>query len=326
MKAKLSIWTMTAVAGLFLAVSTVNAGLPQSNIYATGTVVVNNYNLDDFGYHYSSRINRFHNSYSTFDYYAPVFTETYWYNYEPYTWGMTIYSNGGFGVRYGSSWSFPAYYNTGWYDMGYPGSYYYGYSPFFFDWYTPVVINVRIRNYYPDYYNRYYGHNHYRVGYNVVNNYYGNNYYGNINYSNPRYNYPSSPYPSSSSNASISRRSTYSTSAPNSNSSGRREVTTGASGTSTGASDRRAVVNPNNNTGNPATVTNSGRGTVTRSTGTTNVQRNAGSSVSNRNTVNTGNTGNTGNSVSNRSTISNSSNRNVNTDTRSEERRVRERV
>ncbi len=355
MKAKLSIWTMTAVAGLFFAVSPVNAGLPQSNIYASGNVVVNNYNMNDFGYHYSSRISRFHNSYSTFDYYAPVFTETYWYNYEPYTWGMTIYSNGGFGVRYGSSWSFPAYYNAGWYGIGYSDSFYYGYSPFYFDWYTPVVINVRVRNYYPSYYTRYPAH-YYGGGYNVVNNYYyGNNYYGNSNYSNPRYNYPSSPYPSSGSNVSYSRRNSYSSTSVGSNSSNRR-VVAGTAGTGAVVSDRGgnsnantgntnvnsnansnrravnqgntntkektnngAIVDPNNDTRKPATVTNNGRGTVPRNTGSTNNSGNTGNNV---NTRNTGNAGNTGNSATNRNTINNSTNTNINKDIRTNVGRV----
>ena len=47
-------------------------------------VVVNNY-YDDYDYYYSSRINRFHRSYAAFDYYAPVFTDSYWYNYQPYS-------------------------------------------------------------------------------------------------------------------------------------------------------------------------------------------------------------------------------------------------
>ena len=61
-------------------------------------VVVNNY-YDDYDYYFSSRINRFHRSYTAFDYYAPVFTDSYWYNYQPYSWGVSIYGGGGFGLR-----------------------------------------------------------------------------------------------------------------------------------------------------------------------------------------------------------------------------------
>jgi hypothetical protein len=149
--------------------------------------------MDDFGYHYSSRISRFHHSYSSFEYYSPVFTESYWYNYEPYTWGLTIYSGGGFANRYGHSWSYPAYYSTGWSAPGYYNSYYWGYDPFDYDWYTPVVINVRIRNYNPNYRTKYitrydYGYNSIRVIGNHNNSYYGND--------ASRFKYASSPYPS----------------------------------------------------------------------------------------------------------------------------------
>ena len=60
---------------LLLASSSLNA---QSVEFASNrhdgatTVVVNNYH-NDYDYYYSSRINRFHRSYTSFNYYAPVF-------------------------------------------------------------------------------------------------------------------------------------------------------------------------------------------------------------------------------------------------------------
>ena len=61
-------------------------GSPARGAGGTGNgsqqVVVNSYyNLS--GYEYASRIMRFHTSYVTFDFYSPVFTETYWYRYTP---------------------------------------------------------------------------------------------------------------------------------------------------------------------------------------------------------------------------------------------------
>ena len=107
-------------------------------------IVVNNY-YDDYDYYFSSRINRFHRSYAAFDYYAPVFTDSYWYNYQPYSWGVSIYGGGGFGI--GFSTSYPVYnygysYYSG-YDPYYGSSYYWGYDPFYYsNWYSPVVINI----------------------------------------------------------------------------------------------------------------------------------------------------------------------------------------
>ncbi len=90
------------------------AGLPSkaqdrgANNYRSNdaSIVVNNY-YDDYDYYYSSRINRFHRSYNLFNYYSPVFTDTYWYTYQPYSWGLSIYGGSGFG--YGLSYNYPVY-------------------------------------------------------------------------------------------------------------------------------------------------------------------------------------------------------------------------
>ena len=112
---------------------TANAQMDYAGDYRNdnATVVVNNY-YDNYDYYYSSRINRFHRSYSAFDYYAPVFTDTYWYNYQPYSWGISIYGGGGFGIGY----SIPILFiimvmhtTPGWYDPYYGSSYYWGYNP-----------------------------------------------------------------------------------------------------------------------------------------------------------------------------------------------------
>jgi hypothetical protein len=71
--------------------------------------VINNYYYDDYDYYFASRINRFHRSYAAFEYYSPVFTETYYYNYSPYSWGVSIYGGGGFGFGLGFSYRYPVY-------------------------------------------------------------------------------------------------------------------------------------------------------------------------------------------------------------------------
>ena len=120
-------------------------------------IVINNY-YDDYDYYYSSRINRFHRSYAAFDYYSPVFTDTYWYSYRPFSWGLSIYGRSGLGFGY--SINFPVYYGMnyynwydsyygyydpysyGWYDSYWGSPYYYGYNPFYSAWYTHVVFNI----------------------------------------------------------------------------------------------------------------------------------------------------------------------------------------
>lgn len=185
---------------LMLTGLTANAQTDYSGDYRNdnATVVVNNY-YDNYDYYYSSRINRFHRSYSAFDYYAPVFTDTYWYNYQPYSWGVSIYGGGGFGAGFANS--YPVYnygyaYNPGGYDPYYGYSYYGGYDPFYYsNWYSASVVNIRIGYSWPGYYWGYNGHDHhyshhnydYRHGHNSYNNYYNNNYYSSRSSSNSSY-------------------------------------------------------------------------------------------------------------------------------------------
>ncbi len=226
MKAKYYIGILSV---LLLTGSTVKAQIADMRDYRNddARIVVNNY-YDDYDYYFSSRINRFHRSYTAFNYYAPVFTDAYWYNYQPYSWGISIYGGGGFGIGY--SYNYPVYsydygYNNGGYDPYFGNSYYWGYDPFYYNnWYTPIIFNVRIRNRWS---NNYYGwnrHNHgyndYRPVYNTYNNY--------NNYSSKRY--------SSSGNSSGRRADNVSESSSGNVS--RREV-------STGNSPRNAVVRSN---------------------------------------------------------------------------------
>jgi hypothetical protein len=134
-----------------------------NNDDANARIVVNNY-YDDYDYYYASRINRFHRSYAVFDYYSPFFTDTYWYTYRPYTWGLSIY-RGGLGFSIGYNFNYPLYYgydyyyDYGWYDPYYYSYNYWGYEPYYYDpyywcynpfrynyWYTPIVFNIGYRD------------------------------------------------------------------------------------------------------------------------------------------------------------------------------------
>lgn len=159
--------------------------------YGSQQVVVNNYYYDN-GYEYSSRLKRFHNSYTSFDFYSPLYTESYWYSFTPYTWGVSIYDDWyyyGAGVsRY--SWR-----------SGFGGSYWWGYDPWMdYDpwmgygwnsWYSPGFsngINIylgRPQYHYPVAWNRWNYHQHwdsyrpvYIVNDNHYNTYINNNSYG----------------------------------------------------------------------------------------------------------------------------------------------------
>ncbi len=67
-----------------------------------GTTIINNYNsggfdMDDYyDYMYASRIRRFHRNTASFGYYDPFFTNTYFYNPNPFLFGNSIYSSYGF--------------------------------------------------------------------------------------------------------------------------------------------------------------------------------------------------------------------------------------
>jgi len=131
----------------------------------------------DYDYFYSSRIKRFHSSYTSFSYYAPVYSETYWYSYQPKTWGLSIYDRPGYGAgivysAWQPSWN---YSNYGWEQAYFSNSYYWGYTPVYYNyWYSPVIVRlgnsrpVHAYNY-PDYGRP---HNHFNDnGYPVKSSY-----------------------------------------------------------------------------------------------------------------------------------------------------------
>jgi hypothetical protein len=105
----------------------------MGNGYGSQQIVVNNYYYES-GYEYASRLKRFHNSYVAFDFYSPLYTETFWYHYTPYTWGVSIYDDW---YYYGGGVS-----KFNW-TSGFGGSYWWGYDPWLSygwnSWYAPGV-------------------------------------------------------------------------------------------------------------------------------------------------------------------------------------------
>ena len=77
------------------------------------------YDPDDYyDYSYSSRIRRFHTDvYAGWGYYDPYFTNMYWYDYCPASWGLSIYL--GYNWWWPSYYYRPYYYSPYWYDYGF---------------------------------------------------------------------------------------------------------------------------------------------------------------------------------------------------------------
>lgn len=155
---------------------TTSAGMAQRNDSGyksndDAKLVVNNYYND---YDFTSRINRFHRSYSVFDYYSPVFTDSYWHNYQPLSWGLSIYGGLGFGFNYG--------YGDYGYDPYFGVNYYGCYDPYYSNyWCSPLIFNFSFGNSWRNNYycwNGYYhnhGYNYYRPTYYTNNDYRGYN-------------------------------------------------------------------------------------------------------------------------------------------------------
>jgi len=269
----------------------------KSNEYGNQQVVVNNYYSDN-GYEYSSRIKRFHSSFSSFDFYAPVYTETYWYHYTPYTWGVSIYDDWhyyGAGVsRY--SWR-----------SGFGGSYWWGFDPMWnsdpwmgYGWnsyYSPGFsygINLylgRPQYHYPVAWNRWNHHQHwdyYRPVYIVNNNHYYNT---STNNRNTGYN-PSKPYDSG-------RRSSYTvTSGRSSASTYTRPATTTTRSQESGTRTSTGTSANTGSRGSAGTATNNGyRGNSGTSTNTG--SRGNSGAAANNGRVNNSNSGSNNSDKSN---------------------------
>jgi hypothetical protein len=169
-----------------------NSGQSQQPDYAPGenystteqhsdengnTYVTNNYNGDYYDYEYSSKIRRFYEPAYGYNYYDPYYTNSYWYDYNPYSWGVSIYL--------GYNWWAPSayYYNPfcyGGFSVGFGYGYgYYGGYPYY-----PSYPVYPYYGYYP-YASPYYGYgNGYYAG--NCNPYYYNSYDNNSFYYGPR--------------------------------------------------------------------------------------------------------------------------------------------
>ena len=133
------------------------------------TNITNNYyNNDYYDYAYSARLRRFHHNYN-YDYYDNYYTNSYWYDYNPYSYGVSIY----LGYNW---WNPPVYY-------------YYHPSPFW-------AMGFSTYSYYdPWFYRPYnYGYSGYGHGYG---NGYMNGFYDGMAYANGypyHQNYNANPY------------------------------------------------------------------------------------------------------------------------------------
>lgn len=178
-----------------------------------GTTIINNYNgggfdMDNYyDYMYASRIRRFHRNTASFGYYDPFFTNTYFYNPNPFLFGNSIYSSYGFFnpyVPWGfNNWGGGPGLNIGWnsftgfnigFNMGWGNPYMgfnnpwrwnsWGYSP----WGSPFGFNPWVNNH-PWGFNSW--NNGYMMGYSnaLMQNSMGNNglYYNSFD--NNTYNY-----------------------------------------------------------------------------------------------------------------------------------------
>jgi len=161
------------------------------------------FNSDDYyDYQYASRIRRFDNPIYGAGYYDNYYTNSYWYNQNPYMYGTSIYnsynwlmpsnqfgyySNGiSLGLGYSSYYGNPYYgsgscWNNGW---GYNNPYYgYGYNPYGYNPYMAGYYNGYNNGYYSGYYGYPYGYSSWNNGgWGYFNSYDVNSGYSQMTY------------------------------------------------------------------------------------------------------------------------------------------------
>jgi len=124
-----------------------NAETTTSENKDGNTYITNNYYDEDdyYDYAYTARIRRFHYP-GGWGYYDNYYTNSYWYDYNPYSWGVSIYM--------GYNWWGPGYYYS-----GHPYYSYWGYQPYPYPYYTcnAGYYNGYWNGYYQGYYNGLYG-------------------------------------------------------------------------------------------------------------------------------------------------------------------------
>lgn len=135
------------------------------------TYITNNYYTDDYyDYAYAARLRRFHNPYCFNSYYSDWYTNMYWYDYNPYSWGMSIYL--GYNFWYPSYYYYPSFYRFGWYDWYYP---YYG-------WYDPYPFGYWGGGFYSGYNYGYWNGFYDGYWFGSYNNYYNSHDYNSYYY------------------------------------------------------------------------------------------------------------------------------------------------
>lgn len=150
--------------------------------------VINNYYYGDYyednDYAYASRIRRFHNNNFGWGYYDPWYTNMYWYNYDPFFWGTSIYAGAwpswGWGVGWNSwncgfgwnnwgwnagwgcnTWGWGAGWNSwgwGWNNWGWNNPYWNGYNQGYWNGFYDGLAVGGYYNTFDPYSGIYYGH------------------------------------------------------------------------------------------------------------------------------------------------------------------------
>jgi hypothetical protein len=128
---------------------------------------------DYYDYEYATRVKRFNNQINGLSYYDNYYTNSYWYNQNPYNYGVSVYNGySWWGSSYKSYCYSPSvnfYSNLGWGNtIGYG---YNGYNPY---------MSAYTQGYNNGFNNGYFG-NYYGYG----SPYYGGNYFGYNNFGNP---------------------------------------------------------------------------------------------------------------------------------------------
>jgi hypothetical protein len=167
---------------------------------SSASYVTNNYyySQDDYyDYAYTARMRRFYNPYYGYSYYDPIYTNNYWYDYNPVNWGVSIYSGYswwapsycyyspfayspgitfgvsiGWGVPCYSNWYYPSFYSPWSYGCGYYGNGW-GYNGWGHHGYYNGYNNGYLAGYNQGYYDGSWG---------LSNPYYYNSYDGNFHY------------------------------------------------------------------------------------------------------------------------------------------------
>ncbi len=146
------------------------------------TYITNNYydNDDYYDYTYTSRMRRFNHP-CGWSYYDSYYTNSYWYDYNPISYGVSIYLGYNFWHPYqwGPSWGFSIGYGSPWYNpwyspyygggFGFNNGYWNGYQNGYWDGYYAGLYNGTFN---PYYYNSYDNYSYYygpRGGSNALN-------------------------------------------------------------------------------------------------------------------------------------------------------------